>query len=284
MGGCLLSLSTLVAAYINKDKEEKERDPERLFLSDIGKCPREVAYRMLQTKKDPRTPQEDINSSIMFDLAERIERNLIDTLDYEGLLIAEQDDVIMPDRENWGGRFDIIADYNGRRVIEVKSVYPGAFNYDLVERYPQHHHQANAYDHYCYEVYELDAPPLLSYWDRGGQNTPQEVDVQWTWYQTMVEMDRLDLTRDKLPELPNRLGKVMNLKSWYKDIILEPDGRCKKPYCKYTETCKQNMSTSCMASRENVDSPWVMKKAAKGNEEQLAEFMSKLALKKMEGK
>ena len=283
-----MTLSTLVAEYINKDKEEKKRDPERLFLSDIGKCPREVAYRMLGTKKDPRTPQEDINSTIMFDLAERIENNLIQTMRYNGMLIAEQGDVTMPDRENWGGRFDIVADYFGRRVIEVKSVYPGAFNYDLVERYPQHHHQANAYDHYCAEEYELDAPPLLSYWDRGGQNTPQEIGVQFSWYTTSQEMDVLDGSRDRLPELPDRLGKVMNLKSWYKEIILEPDPRCKKPYCKYTETCKQNMSTSCMATREKDDSglwkPWTMKKASRGHEEKLAEYMSLLAIKTMEGK
>lgn len=282
-----MSLSHIVAAHINRDKEEKERDKERLFLSDIGKCPREVAYRLLGTEKDPETEQEKINKTIMFDLAERIEANLIEALEAEGMLIAEQDDVHMPDRTNWGGRFDIIADYNGRRIIEVKSVYPGAFNYDLVERYPQHHHQANAYDMYCRDAYLLDAPPLLSYWDRGGQNTPREVPVQFTWTDTVREMDRLEVARAELPELPPKLGKVLNLKNWYKDIMLEPDGRCKRPYCKYTETCKQDMSTSCMAHREKEGGiwlPWEMKKAIRGHEAEVEDFITAQARKELEAK
>lgn len=278
-----MSLSTLVAAHINRDKEEKERDPMRLFLSDIGKCPREVAYRLTGATKDHETEQEKINKTIMFDLAERIERNVIDALDAEDMLIAEQADIIMPDRTNWGGRLDIVADYFGRRVIEVKSVYPGAFKYDLNDRYPQHHHQANAYDHYCREDYDLNAPPLLSYWDRGGQNTPQEVEVKFSWQETEAAMLVLEDVRRGCPELPERLGKKLTLKNWSKDIILEPDGRCKRPYCKYTDECKQDMSTSCMASRPSKDEQWKMKKAVAGHEEMVAEFMSHLAIKAMEG-
>ena len=105
-----MSLSHLVAKHINRDKEEKERDPMRLFISDIGKCPREVAYRMLETERDYESEQEMVNKTIMFDLAERIERNIIEALDSEGILIGEQIDIEMEDRENWGGRLDILAD------------------------------------------------------------------------------------------------------------------------------------------------------------------------------
>lgn len=278
-----MTLSHLVAAHINRDKEEKERDPMRLFLSDIGKCPREVAYRLMGTEKDPETEQEKINKTIMFDLAERIERNVIEALDAEGILIGEQIDIKITDRKNWGGRLDILADYYGRRVIEVKSIYPGAFNYDLTERYPQHHHQANSYDHYCYEEYELEAPPLLSYWDRGGQNTPQEVEVHIAFNRTADEMDKLEMARDMVPDLPDRLGKVLNLRNYSKAIMLEPDGRCKRPYCKYTLECKQDMSVSCMADRENKDAMWKMKKAVRGHEEQVEAFISDLAHKALEG-
>ena len=280
-----MTLSHLVAAHINRDKEDKERDPKRLFLSDIGKCPREVAYRLMEAERDHETEQEKINKTIMFDLAERIERNVIDALDAEGMLIAEQLDIEMPDRTNWGGRLDILADYYGRRVIEVKSKYPGAFKYDLTTKYIWEHHQARSYDHYCHDGYGLTAEPLLSYWDRGGQNTPQEVLVAVEWASTCQEMDVLDDTRERLPELPERLGKVLNLKNWYKDLILEPDGRCKRPYCKYTETCKQDMSTSCMASRTKEGGmwlPWKTKKAVSGHESLVEEFLTDFAHKEME--
>lgn len=260
-----MTLSHLYAEWINSSKEDKVRDIERLYLSDIGSCQRQIAYRMLGMEKDHESEQEAINKTIMFDLAERIEANLWEALESNGMGIAYQDDVDIDDRENWGGRFDIIADYEGRRIIEVKSIYPGAFNYDLTRRYPQHHHQARAYHHYCKEQYDLSANALLAYFDRGGQNTPQEVPVTKDWISTSIEMDRLDEVRRNLPELPERLPKELNLRRYGKELVYEPDGRCKRPYCKYTSVCKQDMSTSVWATREKSGGfwkPWDVKKAA----------------------
>ena len=102
------------------------------------------------------------------------------------------------------------------------------------------------------------------------------------WASTCQEMGILEDTRAALPELPDRLGKVLNVRNWGKDIILEPDGRCKRPYCKYTGECRQDMSTSCMASRKDKYAPWKMKKAIHGHEEQVEAFMTELANKAME--
>lgn len=273
----MVTLSHLYAEWINSGKEDKERDIKRLYLSDIGSCPRQISYRLQGTEKDYETEQEAINRTIMFDLAERIEANLWMALEDNGMGIAYQDDVEIPDRDNWGGRFDIIADYEGRRIIEVKSVYPGAFNYDLVDRYPQHHHQARAYHHYCVDKYELTSPALLAYFDRGGQHTPQELATSVDWIATCLEMDRLDEVRRILPALPSRLAKSLNLRRYGKDIVYEPDGRCKKPYCKYTGVCKQDMSTSVWATREKSGGfwkPWEVKKSA--DPETLAAFTDKL--------
>jgi hypothetical protein len=272
-----LTLSHLYAEWINSSKEDKVRDIERLYLSDIGSCHRQIAYRMTGAKRDYESEQEAINRTIMFDLAERIEANLWAALEANSMGIAYQFEVNIDDRENWGGRGDIIADYEGRRVLEVKTVYPGAFNYDLTVRYPQHHYQGRAYHHYCREQYELTAPPLIPYFDRGGQNTPQEIEVSKDWIETAMQMDGLDAVRRNLPELPDRLGKVLNLRRYGKDIVREPDGRCKRPYCKYTSVCKQNMSTSVWATREKTGGfwePWEVKKAA--DPVILEEFTSKL--------
>jgi hypothetical protein len=275
-----MSLSSILASYLKE--EEKERDPLRLFISDIGKCRRQVAYRLTKTEKDPETEQEKINKTIMFSLAEKIEADLTAALD--GTVIASQWDVPMPDRDNWGGRIDIAADYEGARIIEVKTLYPGAFKYDLSLRYPQHHHQARAYDHYCHEELDLNSEPILAYFDRGGQNTPQEVPVALEWASTCQEMGTLDDMRDSLPDIPERLGKVLQLRSWEKQIVLEPDGRCKRPYCKYTNVCRQDMSTSCLAERPSKYDPWQRKKAADKYPELLDDFLSKLANDVLEGK
>ena len=260
-----MSLSSIYANYLNSKKEEKVRDPKRLFLSDIGKCPRQVAYRLLETEEEYESEQEKINKTIMFDLAEHIEETLWLALEEKGMGVAFQPEVPLPDRENWGGRADIIADYCGRRVLEVKSIYPGAFKYPLENKYPQHHHQANSYDIYLQDIYGLEAGPLIPYFDRGGQNTPQEIEVWMDSSGTIRLMDELDEVRENLPELPDKLPKCLTLTSYNKKIVYGPDPACRLPYCRYVDTaCHPDKSKSEWAVRERIKGqyqPWVLKKA-----------------------
>lgn len=238
--------------------EQKERDPMRLFVSDVGKCPRQIAFRLLETTKDPVSDQTLVNKQIMFDIANHLEATLWDALVAEGLGVAYQFPVDMFDRVNWGGRGDIIADYGGSRVIEVKSLYPGAFKHDIF--YPQHRHQANIYDFYCRDEYELAADPLLMYLDRGGMNTPVEQEVTMLFGSTGALMDEMDGMRAFLPELPSKLPHVLLERSWNKQLVYEPDWRCNR--CDYAWTCEQNMSKSVWADRPTRGDPWTIKKAA----------------------
>jgi hypothetical protein len=175
---------------------KKERDPYRLFLSDIGRCPRQVQYRLLQAEKNPTTIQADYNKTIMFSIAEFIESELAKALAVEGVLWGYQGDVDIYDRENWGGRYDLMADYEGKRIIEVKTVHPNAFRYTL--DYQAHRYQAWSYHHYLAEAEGLTEFPLLVYFDRGGQNTAQEVVV--TPQPIVALMDELDTARGEVRE------------------------------------------------------------------------------------
>lgn len=248
-----MNLGTLYAQYVTK--AEKERDPLRLFVSDVGKCPRQIAYRLVGTQKDYRSPQSEFNSRIMWDIADHLEATLWAALQDEGMDIAYQFEVPIHDRENWGGRGDIIANYNGRRIIEVKSLYPGAFGHEI--EYPAHQYQARVYDHYCRERYELDASPLLWYVDRGGQNTPVEQEVPITWEQCVEAMDTLEGVRLQAeggnvwyPKMPRRLM----LRSYKKKIVDEGAWECGR--CNYVWTCMPDTSTHDWAKRENKDAPW----------------------------
>ena len=278
-----MSLSSIYAEYLNSKKEEKVRDPKRLFLSDIGKCPRQVAYRLLQTPEEYESEQEKINKTIMFDLAEHIEETLWKALEENGMGVAYQPEIPMPDRENWGGRGDIIADYLGRRVLEVKSIYPGAFKHDI--DYATHQHQARSYDHYLSELYKLDAPPLVPYFDRGGQNTPQEVLVDKTWEETCALMDELDEVRGNLPDLPPQRERRVFLRSWDKEIVWGPHTDCRLPYCKYIHTaCHVSETVNVWATRKKEGglwTPWDVKKAA--DPEILMPFIDSLIDNAMEG-
>jgi len=251
-----LNLGEMYAKHVKG--EHKERDPLRLFVSDVGKCPRQVAYRLLETTKDPVSDQTLINKQIMFDIAEHLEATLWKALKSADLGIAYQFPVDMYDRVNWGGRGDIIAAYGGMRVIEVKSLYPGAFKHEIF--YPQHRHQGDIYDHYCAEEWGLDTCPLLLYLDRGGMNTPVEQDVRMPWERSCALMDEMDAMRTALPTIPDRLEHVLVERSWAKELTYEPDWHCSR--CDYAWTCEQSMSKSVWAVRSDKNSPWVVKKAA----------------------
>lgn len=257
-----MNLSTIYANHVAK--EEKERDQYRLFVSDVGKCPRMAGYRMIGQQRDAISEQSHLNKLIMFDLAEYMERTLYWALIASGQAIAYQDDVEFPDRENWGGRLDIIAGYPlamTPRIIEVKTLHPNAFRYGI--DYEAHRQQASVYHIYCEEKYGLSLPPLLVYFDRGGTNTPQEQEVNVDKDHTLALMDELERARDKAynGKLPARASKVLKVRDAGKSIKLEPSPDCR--YCDWQGTCVPHMGKEVWATRVDVEGPWQPTKKAK---------------------
>lgn len=260
-----MSLSSIYVDYIDSIAEPFERKPNRLYVTDVGACPRSVMYRLLDTEKDPQSEQSIVNDKMMFDLAEHIETMLTTALEKNGMLIDQQLSVPIDDRDNWGGRIDIAADYNGRRIIEVKTMRSNAFNYSSDLPKGSHSYQASIYDHYMTDVLELDSPPMLWYADRGGANTPLEFYVD-NWEEAEPLMDALDEHRSSLPALPDKLPKVLKLRTYGKEVKEEPDFRCS--YCPYQGTCKPDMSVRRMAYLK--DGVWRVTKA--GNIDDLVNF------------
>ena len=251
----------------------KERDPLRLYLSDLGKCPRQVAYRMLETEKDGRSPQSESNDRFMFHMADQVECTVAAAVLYAEKLEAFQNGVAI-DRENWGGRTDI---ETAEEVIEVKSVRSNSFNYDNallpgvtleygLEPYVKpngelvkpksaikaaHVYQAGAYGKYGSHPKD----PIVVVYDRGGSNTPQQYRIGPEIHATIDDqMNRLELVRGYLPTLPNPLPKVLKKRSYGKRVVQEPDWRCS--YCDYKGSCSPDLSTSEWASLERGSWRW----------------------------
>lgn len=269
-----MNLSATLAAHLNAQKEEKDRDPARLYVSDMGKCPRMVAYRIQQTELDPVAEQSKVNKTIMFDLAERIEANLADALRAEGNLLGYQDGISLLPHENWGGRLDIVAMYKGSpRIIEVKTIHPNAFNHDI--DYPQHHMQAAVYDIYYDWAGAQHDYPIVVYFDRGGQNTSIEQDCGYSRAEIESEMRKLEQAREYAlrGDLPPKMKKELKLRSYGKQIVLEPNHQC--AYCDYAMTCKPDTGKSVWAERPDNKSPFTAKK--KADPEMLAEFAREMA-------
>jgi len=243
-------------------KVDKVRDPMRLYATDIGKCPRQVCYRLLSTKKDYESPEKQRNDQRMYDVAEFIEAMLTAAFMWRGDLISHQTPVPFAQRSNWGGRADLIVELDGHyRVIEVKTHRGNASNYTLPK--VPHVHQASSYHWELAREYELDASPLLWYVSRDGSGEPGEYEVPHVEAETVSLMDELDAarTRISLPGLdclPPQLDKVLQLRSYGKTISCEPDWQC--GYCAYAGTCQPDMSKSTWAALDG--NGWVVKKAA----------------------
>lgn len=243
-----MNLSAHYARYLNDEAEEFIRTPERLYVTDIGACPRRVAYRLTGADENAETEQATINKTIMFDLAEHIESVLARALEHDGKLLGFQGGVPITDHENWGGRYDIFADYGGRRIVEVKTMRSNAFNYELPKI--EHEYQAAVYHHYLKDELQLERNPVLVYFDRGGSNTPQEFEVQpHVWDAVSELMHALDEMRAALPELPPQLPRQYVLRSRNTEVKDEPDHRC--GYCPYSDICKPDMSKKRVAYRRD---------------------------------
>jgi len=265
----------------------KERDPLRLYLSDLGKCPRSVAYRLLQTEKDPQSPQSEANDRWMFHLADEVESVVAAALLFHGLLTDYQHPVKIP-RENWGGRSDV---KTSRETIEVKSVRSNSFNHEspLPPGVVLEHGRDPYINGFGDEVkpkcvmkesyalqggsYDLFDPMpenvMLYVADRGGANTPQQYRAGAEIQPLIgIQMELMDDVRASLPDIPDKLVRVLNIRDYGKTIKEEPDPRCS--YCKYKYACGPDLSKRIWAAKE--DGLWGVKKAA--DKSRLAAFAS----------
>jgi hypothetical protein len=242
-----MSLAEVYDAYLLSKEDKRDRDPHRLFVSDVGRCPKAVALRMSQAKKKPISDSEARNQRLMWDLAEYIEGTLADALFHEGLIDVGGYQMRVPidDRDNWGGRLDILT--LEPRIIEVKTVRSNAFRFDDRPK-KEHIYQAAIYSHY------LETPATLVYFDRGGSNTPEEYEVEHEWEPIRKLMDELDAVREALPALPDMLPKVLKYTDRSTKLKLVPDWRC--GYCDYSEaSCHPDMSTETWAELKGAWTP-----------------------------
>lgn len=218
----------------------KERDPHRLYVTDLHKCRRALAYRM---NGEPAMPPT-LAKRIMFRQSEDIEWHAAAAALYAGELEAFQFGVNISDRENWGGRGDI--KLKGNRIKEVKTMRSNAFQGSRADGIPkaEHETQASVYHHY-----EKSSTDDLVYFDRGGSNAPVEVAVMISsMHEISKLMDECEDARESAKQgvMPPLLPPVLSLKgkrksnvdidgigrvSWSGEIWSGPDWRCS--YCDY---------------------------------------------------
>jgi hypothetical protein len=246
-----MNLADIYDDYLVTMSIEKVRDPERLFVTDVGKCPRQVALRLTGAESTPVGPRQ----RMMWDQAEYIEKTLMQALDAKGLLYEYQAPIDIHDRDNWGGRLDIVRYVDGcLQIVEVKTVNPMAFPHQDRPKEP-HVHQATTYDHY-YDYTAEHTDPVLWYVDRGSDAyDPEEHPALTEWEPIAALMDELDAMRKALPELPPMLPRVIKEFDKGKTIKQGPAWQCKPTtkhgYCPYSGvSCFPDMSWNKWADNE----------------------------------
>lgn len=257
----------------NEKLSGRERDPLRLFLTDIGKCKRQVAYRLRQEARRPLTPAR----VMMFEQAQDIENTAAAALLWAGHLESFQAPVAMPG-ENWGGRMDIVA---AGRIIEVKSARSNAFKGYRGDDMPKPDHLTQA------GIYSLqeERPAELLYIDRGGENPPQQFEappVSQPWL--AQEMNAYEQVRGSLDTLPDCLPPMLKRRSsrrsnivlgdlridWAGEIWLEKDWRCS--YCDY-DHCPAKRRDSVMLAKLTKSDPLTLTREGEKMEQDIERYL-----------
>ena len=256
--GEFASLQQLRAAYLASSDGAKywldptpfapeEWEPDTLHASDIGSCPRKVAYRLSHAPQKPRSSSSEANRAIMFWAGYRLHYLTYSALEWADLLLCHEQPVDFP--KDWGGRLDaiIFPDHThpeNKVLYDMKTVLPNALKYS--------YDMPKAKD--CLQIgsYALFRPDniqdgVIEYCDRAGSNTPKECEVMlghvWPLKASDL-MKTLEAARDGLPDLPDTLpqtyaphfkwdGSRMNLDSI--DLVTPWD--C--GYCDYHLTRKE---------------------------------------------
>lgn len=252
--GSWASLQLLRAAYLKSEDGERywldptpfganEWESDKLHLSELGACPRAIAYRLIGVPPKPRSRSSAANREVMFWSGYRFHYLTYSALNWAGLLVDHEIAVKLP--EPWTGRADAIIRPNihADRIIgyDMKTVLPNALKYGWDMPKEKDCLQLGGYAHGG-----LFGPAVLEYADRAGSNTPKECEVDaLAWARRVpARMRELEAVREAVPELPETLPPAYNGHFREADnvgtldtVSLDPDWRC--GYCDYHLTKKE---------------------------------------------
>lgn len=236
-------------------------DDDSLHLSDLGGCPRRSMLRLTGAERRPVSPEKAREDELMFFVANLMHDVSYKSWDAAGIMIANEHSIkrILPD--GWTGRFDAILDYNGRRIVDVKTLKYLAKSARLP--YFKHTLQVVAYHIFAEEEYALTEMPILYYIQRDlGHPKAVEcvVDVNERSKSFVKQgMKVLEEAKSSLPELPPLLdleicfGGAKKRDKNKKEVFLTTNRDCEQ--CEYSQhSCEPYLSDELLASVVDKDS------------------------------
>jgi len=134
-------LIELLEEYFQREEPHRERD--YFYVSEVGKCPRQIFYTV---KGFPRPPL-DGQTARKLAVGEDAHRRIVQALYGLGIVVAAE--VPIPEGALFHGRADAIVSLSGKNyVVEIKTVHP--YNFDQMAIAPRRDHylQLQLYLHY----------------------------------------------------------------------------------------------------------------------------------------
>jgi hypothetical protein len=270
-----MNLDNIFLEYLEALGDPIAWHDDKLHVSDLGMCHRMVMLRLLGgAEVVPVSDDERRRTLSMFYLGNHEHEMVYKALERKGMLIDKETKIIgLPD--GWRGRLDaVIEDGNGPRILDVKT------KKYLAKRatYPPYNNalQVATYHIYMKKHYGLKQSPILYYIQRDLDHhfgIIAEVDVnEETENHVRSEMSLLDSYRNKLPDLPPTMEKVMKYDKKTGVVSLLGHHYCHPNWCDYFMTaCKPDMEEEILATIN--DFSIVLTDAGKKMEEEVFEFI-----------
>jgi len=205
-------LKELIEKYYQEKRDERKKT--KFYISDAGKCPRQIFFRF---KEAPRAEMEPRLLRI-FDHGDLVHRKFVQVLDSLG--IVEGVEIPIRPSEDISGRADAIVNIDGQRyLVDFKSINSTILQ-SMNEPKKEHVLQVQLYLHF----FNLKKGILL-YEGKDGlelKEFPVEYDEELV-RKTLGEFQRLKINLEK-DLIPKRL------------IDYPENWQCK--YCQFKEICK----------------------------------------------
>jgi CRISPR/Cas system-associated exonuclease Cas4 (RecB family) len=223
-------LVELLEEYFQREEPHRERD--YFYVSEVGKCPRQIFYTV---KGFPRPPLDGQTARRLL-VGEDAHRRLLQALYSLGLVVAAE--VPIPPGALFHGRADAIISLSGKNyVVEIKTLHP--YNFDQTYAAPRRDHylQLQLYLHY----FEIPQGIILA--ENKATQELREFVVErdraavGQVLQTFAELRELLFVRGELPPFPDKSG-------WEYD-------QCK--YCPFLEFCRENVGALPAVSQARAE-------------------------------
>lgn len=124
-------------------REERSRPRDYFYVSEVGKCPRQIYYSI---KGFPRPPVDGLTARKLA-VGDDAHKRLAQALFGMGVVVAAE--VPIPPGNLFHGRCDLIVSLDGKNyVVEIKTAHPYSFDQMATGPRRDHHLQLQLYLHY----------------------------------------------------------------------------------------------------------------------------------------